>query len=469
MVAGGEVARSSFDAASSIKNLSRRTGRYPRLSPCRETGARGGNSDSQRSAHLLAGTRNREVEESVQVVHHRCCGLDVHKKTVVACVLTAKGKQTRTFGTTTRELLELADWLAEGRISHVAMESTGIYWMPLYNLLEGQGLELLVVNARHIKAVPGRKTDVKDAEWIADLLRHGLLRGSFIPDRSQRELRELVRYRRALIDQRGDVVRRIHKLLEGANVKLSDVATHILGVSGRAMLQALVAGSRNPAELAGLARGRLKQKRSHLELALEGSFGAHQRSLLKHQLGLVEFLEQEITQLSVEIEDRMRPHEAAIGMIDGITGLGRRSAEAILAEIGQDMSRFPTDKHISSWAKVCPGNNESAGKRRSGAAGHGNPWLSSALVEAAWAAIRKRDSYFAAQYQRIAARRGKKRAIVAVAHSLLIVIYHMLQDGTIYQDLGANHFDHLNREAVARRSVRRLEKLGYKVTIQEAA
>ena len=404
----------------------------------------------------------------MQVVHHRCCGLDVHKKTVVACVLTAKGKQTRAFGTTTRELLELADWLAEAR-SHVAMESTGVYWMPLYNLLEGQGLELLVVNARHIKAVPGRKTDVKDAEWIADLLRHGLLRGSFIPDRSQRELRELVRYRRTLIDQRGDVVRRIHKLLEGANVKLSDVATDILGASGRAMLQALIAGSQNPAELAGLARGRLKRKRSQLELALEGSFGAHQRYLLQHQLGLVGFLEQEIAQLSVEIEDRMRPFEAAIGMIDGITGLGRRSAEAILAEIGQDMSRFPTDKHISSWAKVCPGNNESAGKRRSGAAGHGNPWLSSALVEAAWAAVRNRESYFAALYQRIAARRGKKRAIVAVAHSLLIVIYHMLQDGTVYQDLGANHFDRLNREAVARRSIRRLEKLGYKVTIQEAA
>jgi transposase len=211
-----------------------------------------------------------------------------------------------------------------------------------------------------------------------------LLRGSFIPDRSQRELRELVRYRRTLIDQRGDVVRRLHKLLEGANVKLSDVATDILGASGRAMLQALVAGSQNPAELAGLARGRLKRKRSQLELALEGSFGAHQRYLLQHQLGLVGFLEQEIAQLSVEIEDRMRPFEAAIGMIDGITGLGRRSAEAILAEIGQDMSRFPTDKHITSWAKVCPGNNESAGKRRSGAAGHGNPWLSSALVEAAW-------------------------------------------------------------------------------------
>lgn len=405
----------------------------------------------------------------MQVVHHRCCGLDVHKKTVVACVLTARGKQTRTFGTTTRELLELADWLAEGRISHVAMESTGVYWMPLYNLLEGQGLELLVVNARHIKAVPGRKTDVKDAEWIADLLRHGLLRGSFIPDRSQRELRELVRYRRTVIDQRGDVVRRIHKLLEGANVKLSDVATDILGASGRAMLQALVAGSQHPAELAGLARGSLKRKRSQLELALEGSFGAHQRYLLQHQLGLVEYLEQEIAQLSVEIEDRMRPFEAAIGMIDGIAGLGRRSAEAILAEIGQDMSRFPTDKHISSWAKVCPGNNESAGKRRSGAAGQGNPWLGSALVEAAWAAVRQRESYFAALYQRIAARRGKKRAIVAVAHSLLIVIYHMLQDGTVYQDLGANHFDRLNREAVARRSVRRLTKLGYTVTIHEAA
>jgi len=405
----------------------------------------------------------------MQVMHERCCGLDVHKKTVVACLLTAEGREVRTFGTVTRELLRLADWLHEERVSHVAMESTGVYWKPVYNLLEDQGIELLVVNAQHIKAVPGRKTDVKDAEWIADLLRHGLLRASFIPDRGQRELRELVRYRRTLINQRSDVVRRIQKVLEGANIKLGDVASDVMGVSARAMLWALAEGRQDPAELTQLAKTSLRRKNAELQLALEGSVGGHQRSMLGRQLRHVEFLEREIEDLNAEIEERMRPFEAAVDHIDGIWGIGRRSAEAILAEIGTDMSRFPSAKHLCSWAKICPGNNESAGKRRSGSTGDGNRWLRTSLVEAAWAATRKADSYFAALYRRIAARRGKKRAIVAVAHALLTVIYHMLRDGTVYHDLGPGHFDRLDRDAIVRRSIRRLERLGLRVTIEQPA
>lgn len=404
----------------------------------------------------------------MQVEHERCCGLDVHKKNVVACVLTNEGRQVRTFGTMTRELLRLADWLGEEGVSHVAMESTGVYWKPVYNLLEGLGIELLVVNAQHMKQVPGRKTDVKDAEWIADLLRHGLLRASFIPSRGQRELRELVRYRRTLIEQRGDVVRRLQKVLEGANIKLGDVAADVMGVSGRAMLRALAEGQDKPEELAELAKARMRRKKDDLKLALEGSVGGHQRFLLGRQLHQVEFFEREIELMNAEIEARMRPFDGPIAHIDAIPGLGRRSAEAILAEIGTDMSRFPTHKHLASWAKLSPGNNESAGKRRSGATGKGNRWLRATLVEAAWSAVRSANTYFGALYRRLVKRRGKKRAIVAVAHALLVAIYHMLQDGTVYQDLGPDYFDRIDREALVRRSLRRLERLGYEVSIKEA-
>jgi transposase len=410
-----------------------------------------------------------EVRVAMKMVHERCCGLDVHKKTVVACVLNSSGREVRTFGTVTQELLRLADWLHEERVSHVAMESTGVYWKPVYNLLEDQGIELMVVNAQHMKAVPGRKTDVKDAEWIADLLRHGLLRASFIPDRGQRELRELVRYRRRLVEQRADVVRRLQKVLEGANIKLGDVASDVMGVSGRAMLRALAEGQEDPTELSQLAKTSLRKKKVELQLALEGSVGAHQRFMLRRQLHEVEFLEGEIAAMNAEIEARMRPFEAAIAHIDAIPGLGRRSAEAIIAEIGIDMSRFPTDKHLASWARLCPGNNESAGKRRSGWTGRGNPWLRTTMVEAAWAASRNPNGYFGALYRHLVSRRGKKRAIVAVAHALLVAIYHMLKDGTAYQDLGPGHFDRIDREALIRRSVRRLERLGYQVSIKEVA
>jgi len=404
----------------------------------------------------------------MKVVYERCCGLDVHKKTVTACVITPEGRETRTFGTTTGDLLQLADWLAARRVSHVAMESTGVYWKPVYNLLEGLEMTLLVVNAYHIKAVPGRKTDVKDAEWIADLLRHGLLRGSHIPDRPQRELQELVRYRKGLINQRAQVINRIQKVLEGANIKLSSVARDVVGVSGRAMLEALIAGEADAQALAGLAKGRLRSKRVELEGALRGLVGPHQRFLLQSQLRHLDFLDQEIAHLSEEIAQRMRPFEDALQRLDTIPGVGRRAAEQVLAEIGPDISRFPTAAHLASWARVCPGNNESAGKRKSGRTGSGNRWLREALLEAGWAAARSRQTYLSAQYHRLAARRGAKRAIVAVAHTILVIIHHLLEEGTVYRELGGNYFDERAREATVRRSVQRLQRLGYTVTLEAA-
>jgi len=405
----------------------------------------------------------------MEVVHPRCSGLDVHKKTVVACVRVPGRKEVRTFGTVTAELLRLSDWLQEEGVTTVAMESTGVYWKPVFNVLETTGLELLVVNAQHIKAVPGRKTDVKDAEWIADLLRHGLVRASFIPSRPQRELRELVRYRKTVVEQRSHLVQRIQKLLEGANIKLSDVASDIVGVSGTAMLRALANGESDLDRLVELAKTSLRNKREELRLALAGSFGSHQRFLLGKQLDQLEFLDHQIADLNLEVEQRLRPFEALLARLDAIPGIGQRNAEQILVEVGTDMSRFPSAAHFASWAKLCPGNDESAGKRRSGRTGMGSRWLRSTMVEAAWSASRVRNSYFAAQYHRLVPRRGKRRAAVAVAHSMLIAIYHLIKDGTIYQDLGPNHFDELDRQRITHRAVRRLQALGYVVTLEEVS
>jgi len=367
----------------------------------------------------------------------------------------------------TQDLLALADWLAEQQVTHVAMESAGVYWKPVYNLLE-EDFSVLVVNAQHIKAVPGRKTDVKDAEWIADLLRHGLVRGSFIPDRPQRELRELVRHRRILIQQRAQVVNRIQQVLEGANIKLSSVVSNVVGVSGRAMLGALATGTQDPQVLAAMARGKLRDKRLALEEALHGLMGPHQRLLLLSHLRHLDFLEQEVACLDQEVVVRLEPFEEMVQRMDAMPGIGRRGAEDILAEMGVDMERFPTASHLASWAKVCPGNNESAGKRKSGRTGHGNPWLRAALVEAAWGAARTKKSYLAAQYHRLAARRGAKRAILAVAHTMLVTIYHLLRHGSTYQDLGGNYFDQRDRYATIRRAIGRIERLGYKVTLEPA-
>jgi len=406
----------------------------------------------------------------MRVTYERCCGLDIHKRTVVACLAVPGRKEVRTFGTMTRDLLALGDWLLSEGCTHVAMEATGVYWKPVYNLLEGSGMALLVVNAKHVKAVPGRKTDVRDAEWLADLLQHGLLRGSFIPDRAQRELQELMRYRRSLIGERAREVNRIQKVLEGANVKLGAVVSNTLGVSGRAMLEALAEGASDAASMARLATPRLEATSEQLEAALEGSMGRHQRLMLELQLQHVGQLDAAIERVSVEIEERMRPFEQQLHCLDTIPGVSRRGAQEIIAAIGTDMNRFPSHRHLASWAKLCPGSNESGGKRGSASTGRGNPYLRGTLVEAGWAAGRTKNTYLAAQFHRIKLRRGSKRAVVAVAHSILVIAYHILkEEGALYTDLGGTYFDERNREATTRRTVKRLERLGYKVTLEPAA
>jgi transposase len=408
----------------------------------------------------------------VEVVYERCCGLDIHKQTVVACLLVAPAgmavqKEIRTFGTMTDELLQLADWLSAAGCTHVAMESTGVYWKPLYNLLEGS-FELVLVNARHIKQVPGRKTDVRDCEWIADLLRHGLLRASFVPDRPQRELRELTRYRTSLIRERAAEVNRLQKTLEGANIKLSSVATDVLGVSGRQMLAALVSGSEDPADLADLARGKLRDKLPQLERALHGRMGAHQRFMLAQQLAHLDALDELIERVSAEVTVRMRPFAAAVERLDTIPGVGLRTAETLIAEVGADVRRFPSAAHLASWAGMCPGNDESAGKHRSGTTRHGDPWLRAALIEAAQAAARTRRSYLAAQYHRLAVRRGKKKALVAVGHTILVIAYHLLARDSDYSDLGPLYFDQRD-DRLRSRLVHRLQTLGYTVHLDRPA
>jgi transposase len=409
----------------------------------------------------------------LDVIYERCCGLDVHKRTIAACLIVpamggASQREIRTFGTMTEDLLELTDWLAAAGCTHVAMESTGVYWKPIYNLLEATFTPLLV-NARHIKSVPGRKTDVKDCEWIADLLRHGLLRGSFVPERPQRELRELGRYRTTLVRERSAEVSRLQKTLEGANIKLASVATDIMGKSGRQMLNALIEGSTDTSAMAQLAVGKLRAKIPQLERALRGCSGAHQRFLIAQQLAHIDFLDETIEQLSAQIAERMRPFEEAVERLETIPGVGRRTAEAILAEIGADMSRFSTAGQLASWAGMCPGNNQSGGKRRGGKTTKGDPWLRAALVEAAHAAGRTKNTYLSAQYRRLASRRGKKRAAVAVGHTILVIAYHLLERSCDYEELGGDYFDKRDRQFVERRLVRRLEGLGYKVSLDPVA
>jgi transposase len=406
----------------------------------------------------------------MDAIYERCCGLDIHKRTVVACVIVPGAgrqfqKEIRTFGTMTDDLLALADWLAAEGVTHVAMESTGVFWKPLFNLLEDR-FQLLLVNARDIKQVPGRKTDVKDCEWIADLLRHGLLKASFVPDRPQRELRELVRYRTTLVRERSAEVNRLQKTLEGANIKLASVASDPLGLSGRQMLNALIDGSSDTAAMADLARGRMRAKRGLLERALVGRMEAHQRFLLTEQLCHIDALDDGIARVSAEIEERMRPFAEALEHLDTIPGVGQRMAEILVAEIGTDMRRFPSAAHLASWAGMCPGNQESAGKRKSGKTRRGNVWLRAALIEAAHALGRGRGTYLAAQYRRLTARRGKKKAAVALGHSVLVIVYHLLSRDEVYQDLGVQFFDEGRRQRVERGLVHRLQDLGYKVTLE---
>ena len=409
----------------------------------------------------------------MDIVYERCCGLDIHKQLVVACLLTPGAgaepvKEVRSFGAMTADLLALADWLAGAGCTHVAMESTGVYWKPLYNLLEDQ-FTLLLVNPKHFRAVPGRKTDVRDAEWLADLLRHGLLRGSYVPARPERELRELTRYRTALVHERSDEINRVHKTLEGANIKLSSVASDLMGKSGRAMLAALAAGTTDAGELATLAKDKLRKKRPELERALAGRMGAHQRFLLQQQLGHIAFLEQTIAQVSSEIEERLRPFEGELERLQTVPGIGRRVAEIVVAEIGTDLSRFATAGHLASWAGMCPGQNESAGKRKSGRTRKGSPWLRSALIEAAHGAARTKDTYLGAQARRLKPRLGWKKTMVAVGHSILVRAYYLLQRGTTYEELGADYFVERDREHLQRRHIRALERLGYRVTLEPEA
>jgi transposase len=406
----------------------------------------------------------------MDVVYPRCCGLDLHKRTVVACLLTPgpRGKPTqevRTFGTMTDDLLALSDWLTAAGCTHVAMESTGVLWKPIFNLLEG-GFELLLVNAHHVKAVPGRKTDVRDSEWLADLLRHGLLRGSFVPDRPQRELRELTRYRTTLVRERSAEVNRLQKTLEGANIKLGAVASSLAGRSAREMIEGLLADSPDPARLADLARGRLREKLPELERALTGRVGPHQRFLLAQQLAHIDYLEAAIERVSVEIAERLRPFDETLTRLETIPGVGHRVAEIVAAELGLEVARFPSAAHLAAWVGLAPGNHESAGKRLSGTTRKGSPWLRTTLVEAAQAAARTKGTYLAAQYRRLAPRRGQKRAIVAVAHTILVIIYHLLRDQTTYRELGATYFDERERQDIERRLVRRLEALGNTVTLK---
>jgi transposase len=412
----------------------------------------------------------------MEIVNERWAGLDIHKRTVVACVLTPSSagprgepeRQLRTFGTMTEDLLALGEWLAAQAVTPVALESSGSYWHPVWNLLE-ERFTLRLVNARHVRQVPGRKTDVWDAEWLATLLGHGLLRARFVPDRAQRELRELVRYRTALVQEQGAESNRLQKVLEGAKIKLAAVVTDIRGKSARAQLAALIAGETDARALADLARGRLRAKLPALQQALNGDVGPHQRFLLARQLAHLDALDALIAEVSDAIAARRRPAEAALERLDTIPGVGRRVAEVLAAEIGTDVARFPTAAHLASWAGLCPGQHESAGKRQSGKTRQGSKWLRSALVEAAQAAGRTKDTYLAAQYQRLVARRGKKRATVAVGHTILVIAYHLLRRGTTYEDLGPAYFDERRRRQVERRLVQRLQRLGYTVTLTPLA
>ncbi|MEL7657721.1 MAG: IS110 family transposase [Bacillota bacterium] len=403
----------------------------------------------------------------MDVLHECCCGLDVHKKSITACIVTPKGKEIKTFGTMTRNLIELVDWIKKSRCTHVAMESTGDYWKPIYNLLELEDLQLLLVNAQHIKAVPGRKTDVKDAEWITRLLRHGLVQGSFVPDRDQRELREIVRYRRSIIEERAREVNRIQKVLEGGNIKLASVASNILGVSARNMLEAIIQGEKDTEVLADFAQKKLKAKKDDLKLALEGRLGEHQVLMIEKQLGHIDYLDDLIKELDEEVEKRMLPFVEDLELLDSIPGVGRRIAQQIIAEVGTDMSRFPTPGHLCSWAGMTPGHDESAGKKKSAKTRKGNKKLRSALTEAAKAASRQKNTYLSAQYHRIAARRGKNRAAIAVGHTILSLVHILLTRKQAYVDLGFDYLEQRKKEIIVKQSIKKLESLGLTVTIRE--
>lgn len=401
-------------------------------------------------------------------VYDNCCGIDVHKKLMVACFIHGREQELREFGATTKELLELADWLHKGGCQMIAMESTASYWKPLYNILESTGLNAIVVNAQHMKAVPGRKTDAKDAEWIADLLQHGLLQASYIPDKAQRELRELVGYRKSLVADKSRELNRLQKMLEGANIKLSGSVAEINGMSSRKILEVILSGEKMDAEKLEqmkkdkLIAHNLKTPFSQLAQDLNGFITPVQYRMVRELLSHIDELDIHIQNLNNDINNHMRNEEKqAVEAIKTVTGIADTSAQAIIAVIGTDMGRFPTDGHISSWAGLCPGNNESAGKKHSGKTRKGNQLLRTTLVVCAHSAVKVKDSYFHAQFQRISVHRGKKRAYVAVAHSLLIAIYHVLKDGVEFKDLGTEYYNQFNKERKIKAYLKKLKALGW--------
>jgi transposase len=407
----------------------------------------------------------------MELLYARCAGLDVHKDTVVAavrCTSEPRHQEVRTFGTTTSQLLELSEWLSSHECSHVAMEATGVYWKPVWHTLEGH-FELVLANAQHIRNVPGRKTDVNDAAWIADLLAHGLIRSSFVPPQPIQELRDLTRTRKQLVREISQHSLRIQKVLEDANIKLASVLSDIMGKSGRAILEALIAGQTDPGQLASLAQGNAKKKHAELVAALRGRVTAHHRSMLKLHLGLIDALRSALETVDADVGKALAPIADVAHLLTTIPGVGEVAAHVIVAEIGADMSRFPSAAHLVSWAGLCPRSDESAGKRRTSRVRKGAPWLKTTLVTAAWAAARTKSSYLHAQFLRIKARRGAKKAIMAVAASMLTAAYHMLRDGVEYRDLGPQHFDRHDKAKTITRLVRRLTDLGLQVDVKAAA
>ena len=414
-----------------------------------------------------------QEEEEMELLHRRCCGLDVHKETVVACLrLVSDGKVTtevRTFQTTTADLLRLSEWLAANECTHVAMEATGVYWKPVWHILDDGEFALVLANAAHVKNVPGRKTDVNDAMWLAELLAHGLIRASFVPDTQTQEMRNLLRTRGQLVREQSSHVLRVQKTLEDANIKLDSVLTDLMGKSGRAMMEALIAGETNPTKLASLADPRVKASHEEFREALRGRVTKHHRFLLRLHLNQIDAPDASIATIDQQVEAGIAPFRVAVELVTSIPGVSDLGAQVIVSEIGTDMSRFPSEGQLISWAGMCPRNDESAGKRRSNRVRKGAPWLKTTLVQCAWAAVRKKDSYLKAQFLRIKARRGPKKAIMAVAASILTAIYHMLKDGTLYQDLGSNHFQSRSKGQQTKRLVKRLADLGYDVALTPLA
>ena len=409
----------------------------------------------------------------MEIIYSCCCGLDVHAKTVVACLIKHGQKQVRTFSTMTDDLLRLSDWLVAEGCTHVAIESTGVYWKPLFTILEAV-MTVVLVNAQHVKGLPGRKTDVRDCEWLCDLLRHGLVKASFIPPLEIRELRELTRYRQTLIKEQTAVSNRVLKVIESANIKIAQVASDAFGVSGRAMLKALAAGEQDTAKMAGMAQGVLKKKQPELQRALAGRLTKAQRFVLGELLTRLDELEAAINRVSEQIRQEVEASAdpfvtEAVQLLQTIPGVGRRVAETIVSEIGVEMSRFATDKQLASWAGMCPSNNESAGKRKRGRTRYGNRNLKVALVQAAWAATHTKHTYLSTQYRRLAKRLGRKKALVAVGHSILVIIYHLLANRASYTELGGDYFDQRNVEAQRKRLIERLAMLGVKVRVEAVA